>query len=146
VAHVPHAATPALGARPVADTRTTTGGLRLTHVVQADVAYLRVRGAGSGDPLTLLLPTRTGPPSRPAVFSRLGRLHARHWALVWSAREPPATGVVFSSGELRLCRESRSPAVAGGAAWVPVADGTYREATVDPDGPAPRWLPLAASW
>ena len=80
------------------------------------------------------------------MFSRLGRLHARHWALVWGAGEGPPTGVDFSSGDLRFRRESRSPAVRVGPAWVAVVDGAYRGATVDPDGPAPYWLPLAQSW
>ena len=144
--HVPKAHMPVHAPSLVADTRTTTGGLILSHVVDAGVAYLLVCSTGRGDPLTLLLPTGSRPPSGLAVFSRLGRLHARHWALVWGAGERPATGVDFSSGDLRFRRESRSPAVAVGAAWVAVASGAFRGATVDPDGPATYWLPLAQSW
>jgi len=146
VVHVHEADSPAHDPSPVADARTTNGGLALSYVVDAGVAYLLVCSAGPGSPLTLLLPTGARPPSGLAVFSRLGWLHARHWALVWGAGERPPTGVDFSSGDLRFRRERRRPAVRVGLAWVAVAEGGYRGATVDPDGPAPCWLPLAQSW
>ncbi len=145
--HVPHASTPANAAGPAAVTGgTTADGLTVTHVLDAGVAYLLVGSGGPGDPLTLLLPTQSDSLSGLAVFSRLGRLHARHWALVWGAGAPPASGVGFSSGDLRFCREGYSPGAAVGPAWVAVTNGVFRAATVDPDGPEPRWLPLAPSW
>lgn len=146
MAHVHEPDTPAEDFSPGADTRTTTGGLTLSHVVDAGVAYLLVCSAGRGEPLPLLLPTGVRPPAGLAVFSRLGRLHARHWAVVWGVGERPPSGVDFSSEDLRFCRESRSPAVAVGPAWAAVVEGVYRAATVDPEGLAPRSLPLTASW
>ena len=71
-------APPSEDSSPGADTRTISGGLTLSHIVDADVAYLLVCGAGCGAPMTLLLPTGTGLPAGLAVFSRLGGLH-RCW-------------------------------------------------------------------
>lgn len=141
-----HVASTAHAASPVVGVSTAADGLTVRHVLGADVAYLVVRSEGAGDPLTLLLPTQSDSASGLAVFSRLGRLHARHWALVWGPGEPPATGVGFSSGDLRFRREGHIPGVTVGPAWVAVTDGVYRAATVDPYGPEPRWLPLAPSW
>ena len=121
-------------------------GLTVTHVVDGGVAYLLVAAEGPGEPMTLLLPTASTGPSGLTVFSRLGRVHARHWALVWGQGAPPKTGVDFSSGDLRFRREHHSPTSLVGPAWVATAEGVFRQATVDPDGPSPRWLPLTPSW
>jgi hypothetical protein len=112
---------------------------------EAGDAYLLVHSEGRGEPLTLLLPAAAQAASGLTVFSRLGSLHARYWALVWGVGAPPATGVGFSSGDLRFRRETHGAAVAVGPAWVAVADGVFREATIDPDGSAPHWLALAQS-
>jgi len=145
--HVPHVV-----AVPTDPTDRTGGvelaipGLTVSSVVDAGVADLFVSSRGPGEPLTLLLPTGLGQVSGLAAFSQLGRIHARHWALVWGRADPSPTGVCFSTGNLRFRRERRSPAVRVGPVWVAVADGAFREAALDPDGPAPRWLTLAPSW
>lgn len=121
-------------------------GLTVSAVVDAGVAYLFASSRGPGEPLTPLLPTGLGQVSGLAAFSRLGRSHARRWALVWGQADPPPTGVCFSTGDPRCRRERRSLVVGVGPVWVAVADGAFREATLDPDGPAPRGLALAPSW
>ena len=144
--HIQRAQPPAPAVPTETGARTLADGLTVTYVVDGGVVYLLVRSEGPGDPLTLLLPMASSSPSGLAVFRRLGRLHAQQWALVWGQGALPATGVSFSSGDLRFRREGHSPAVAVGPAWVAVTDGVFREATVDPDGPSPRWLSLTPSW
>ena len=145
--HVPHvAAVPTFPSERTGEVEVAIPGLTVSSVVDAGVAYLFVSSRGPGEPLTLLLPTGLGQVSGLAAFSRLGRIHARHWALVWGQADPPPTGVCFSTGDLRFRRERLSPVVRVGPVWVAVADGAFREATLDPDGPAPRWLALAPSW
>lgn len=142
--HVPRQAMTTSGALArVVHEPATTNGLTLSLALEAGLAYLLVGSTGCGDPLTLLLPAQAV--SGLTVLRRVGRLHGRHLALVWGGDSPPLTGVAFSSGDLRFRREEWSAPVAFGSAWVAVADGVFREATVDPDGPAPRWLPLEQS-
>ncbi len=81
-----------------------------------------------------------------AAFSRLGRLHARYWALVWGPGAPQPALVSFSSGELRFRREATSAAVDLDPVWVAMAEGAFHNATVDPGGPSEQRLALAPSW
>jgi hypothetical protein len=122
------------------------GGLSVAQIVDSGVAYLRVSSTGPGEPMMLLLPVPSELPAGLSVVSQLGMLHARYWALVWGVGDPPVTGVAFTSGDLRFRREACCPAVAVGPAWVAVAEGVFRQATVDPEGSTPYWLPLAPSW
>jgi len=146
--HVPHVV-----AVPTDPTDRTGGvelaipGLTVSSVVDAGVADLFVSSRGPGEPLTLLLPTGLGQVSGLAAFSQLGTGHRLPLGLLERGRaDPSPTGVCFSTGNLRFRRERRSPAVRVGPVWVAVADGAFREAALDPDGPAPRWLTLAPSW
>ena len=145
--HVPHVvAVPTVPPDRTGEVEVAIPGLTASSIVDAGVAYLFVSSRGPGEPLTLLFPTGLGQVSGRAAFSRLGRIHARHWALVWGQADPPSAGVCFSTGDLRFRRERGSPVVRVGPVGVAVADGAFREATLDPDGPAPRWLALAPSW
>ena len=119
-------------------------GLTVLLAGHADVATLLVGSAGPGQALSLVLPSGMAA-SGLSVFTRIGHLHARHWALVWGAGLAPASGVAFSSGDLRFRREAHVGTVAVGPAWLAVAEGVFREATVDPDGREPLWLALDQS-
>lgn len=133
------------GAVCLAERELTAVGLVLSFVRDHGADYLLLRG--TRPVMTLLLPATAGQSvSGVTVLNRLGHAHARHRAVVWGRGRPPSAGVVFSSGDLRFRRERTSFAVELGPVWAAVAEGVYREATVDPDGPAEQWLALSQSW
>ena len=121
-------------------------GLVLSAVRDGGLDYLLLQSRL--DPgHAMLLPAGAGTPvCGLAAFSRLGRLHARHWALVWGPGAPPPAPVSFSSGDLRFRREATSAAVDLGPVWVAMAEGGFHNATVDPGGPTEQRLALAPSW
>ncbi len=121
-------------------------GLVLSAVRDGGLDYLLLQSRL--DPgHAMLLPAGAGTPvCGLAAFSRLGRLHARHWALVWGPGAPPPAPVSFSSGDLRFRREATSAAVDLGPVWVALAEGAFHNATVDPGGPSEQRLALAPSW
>ena len=146
MAHVPHDDVEVtLASRAVPGATVQMAGLTVSLVGEADVPALLVGSTGRGQALSLVLPADVGAVAGLSVFTRLGRVYACHWALVWGAGPAPETGVDFSSGDLRFRRETRSAAVAVGPAWLAAAEGVFREATVDPDGLAPHWLALRQS-
>ncbi len=121
-------------------------GLALSAVRDGGLDYLLLQSRP--DPgHAMLLPAGAGTPvCGLATFSRLGRLHARHWALVWGPGAPQPAAVSFSSGDLRFRREATSAAVDLGSVWVAMAEGGFHNATVDPGGPTEQRLALAPSW
>ncbi len=121
-------------------------GLVLSAVRDGGLDYLLLQSRL--DPgHAMLLPAGAGTPlCGLAAFSRLGRLHARHWALVWGPGAPQPAPVSFSSGELRFRREATSAAVDLGPVWVAMAEGGFHHATVDPGGLTEQRLALAPSW
>jgi len=121
-------------------------GLALSVVRDGSVDYLRLQSRLDPGHAMLLPAGARAPVCGFATFSRLGRLHARHWALVWGPGAPRAAPVSFSSGDLRFRREATSAAVDLGSVWVATAEGAFRNATVDPGGPTEQWLALAPSW
>ncbi len=121
-------------------------GLALSVVRDGSVIYLRLQSRlDPGHAMLLPAGART-PVCGLATFSRLGRLHARHWALVWGPGSPQPAPVSFSSGDLRFRREATSAAVDLGPVWVAMAEGAFRNATIDPGGPTEQRLALAPSW
>ena len=123
----------------------TVSGLTVALSSSDGLSSLLVGSTGPGQALSLVLPSGPGAVAGLSVFTRLGHLHARHWALVWAAGPAPASGVDFSSGDLRFRREAHVRAVAVGPAWLAVAVGAFREATVCLDDSEPLWLALDES-
>ena len=121
-------------------------GLVLSAVRDGSLDYLLLQSRLDPGYAMLLPAGARTPVCGLATFSRLGRLHARHWALVWGPGAPPPAPVSFSSGDLRFRREATSTAVDLGPVWVAMAEGAFHHATVDPGGPTEQQLALAPSW
>lgn len=104
-------------------------GLHLLLVIDRGIRYLLLQSSLHASQ-TLLLPAGpTQPLQGLALHTRLGRLHARPWALVWSPGAAPTGEVHLSSGELRWRREADATPVQLGPVWVAGAEGVYRTAS-----------------
>lgn len=95
---------------------------------QDGVDYLLLRSTVDPGQLLLLSLQPTAPPGGISSFTRLGRLHARYWAISYGAGPGPDT-VHFVGAGIRFRRESTARPVPLGGYWAAAAEGVFATAT-----------------
>lgn len=123
-------------------------GSRLSAEVRrdGDLTSLWLRSlVDAGQSLLLPLPQHAAPQGF-SMFTRLGRWHALHWAVVFGCDAEPPREVRFASADLRFRQDAVSVPVRLGPCWIAEARGIFATATVTPPTGSPMTVNLARQW
>ena len=123
-------------------------GSRLSVEVRrdGDLTSLWLRSlVDAGQSLLLPLPQHAAPQGF-SLFTRLGRWHALHWAVVFGCDAEPPREVRFASADLRFRQEAVTVPVRLGPCWIAEARGMFATATVTPPTGGPMTVALARQW
>ena len=139
-------------AAPAAETGTLARlqlpGARLSAEVRrdGDLTYLWLRNPVDAGQSVLLPVPLEAPPQGLSLFTRLGRWHALHWAVVVGRDAVPPREVRFASADLRFRQEAVAVPVRLGPCWIAEARGIFATATVTSPTGSPVTVALASQW
>lgn len=111
-----------------------------------DLSYLWLRNPVDASQSVLLPVPLAAPPQGLSLFTRLGRWHALHWAVVFGCDAAAPLEVRFASADLRFRQETVAVPVRLGPCWIADARGMFATATVTPPTGSPVTVALARQW
>ena len=135
-------------AAPATLARLQLPGARLSAEVRRDgeLTYLWLRNPVDAAQSVLLTVPLEAPPQGLSLFTRLGRWHALHWAVLFGCDAVPPREVRFASADLRFRQEAVAVPVRLGPCWIAEARGSFATATVTPPTGSPVTVALARHW
>lgn len=124
----------------------TSVGLRVQALNDHALQFLLVTSRFDAEQSMLLVTGPDTPPRGLSAYSRHGRWHAVHWALVWGWGPPPQGDLVFTSRDLRFRREARASVRSLSSGWLAVCEGAFTGACLAGASDRDCWLELAPQW